>query len=275
MPDGVRPKVTGSGDAAAPRPPLAEALVEVRWKLLETPGLPPGEFSSDPSYPLLVGVLFERIKDRFPQIEELPSSAVPDQMTPYIVKYRFRSSTRSPSIQLGPGVATVNYATGYTWPDFRETVLAFIPALRQAYESTGNTLVPTSVVLRYINTVEFNSAQDDALTFLGEQLHVQIRLPEAIVADERRNGMPGGVVMRVGLPLSKPRSVAALQVGTGKHLGVPSILWDLSVSSKDALAPTLSAQFEDWLTQAHDVMESWFFSMIRGTLDERFGMSGV
>ena len=49
----------------------------------------------------------------------------------------------------------------------------------------------------------------------------------------------------------------------------PAFVWDLSVTSADALAPALTDRFSIWLDSAHDVLESWFFAMIDRPVPDR------
>jgi uncharacterized protein (TIGR04255 family) len=228
----------------------------------------------DPAYPLLVGVLFEQVKADYPVIEELPASAMPDQITPYIVKYRFRPTPNGwPCVQIGPGVASINFTTGYDWPKFRDAALAFIAKVVAAYTSTGNRLVPTSVLLRYINAVAFDATREDALDFLKNRLNVQVALPDAIRRHENASGPPDAIVFRAGFPLTRPKAVASVQLGTGTHNNAPAFVWDLAVASTNGAAPSITEGFSEWLDQAHEVAEAWFFSLIEGRLMETFNAS--
>jgi uncharacterized protein (TIGR04255 family) len=90
--------------------PLLEAIFELRWELQEqAPGL-----KLDPHYKILIGSLYDRVKDEYPFHEELPTATIPDEISGYIVKHRFRKSENGwPLIQLGPGVVTLNDTEGY------------------------------------------------------------------------------------------------------------------------------------------------------------------
>ena len=254
------------------RPPLAEAVVEIRWKLAPaTPSQSAGA-SVDPGYPLSVGLLLERIKERFPVVEELPVTAVPDQLTPHVVRHRFRATPDGwPCVQLGPGVATVNFVSEYTWQAFRDTVLYFAPLLTNAYETAGHPIEPTSVVLRYVNSVPFVAARDDLIDYIGANLNVALRLPKAIAESEVREGPPEGFVLRVGLPLRRPAGVGYVQIGNGTHENAPALVWDLSVASTGERAPRMDATFAQWLNEAHELIEDWFFALIENKLEREFG----
>jgi uncharacterized protein (TIGR04255 family) len=197
---------------------------------------------------------------------------VPDQLTPYVVRHRFRATpTGWPCVQIGPGVATVNFVSEYTWEAFRDTVLYFIPMLTDAYETAGRPIRPTSVVLRYVNSVRFDPTTTDVLDYIGRNLNLRVQLPAPIQQSVVRQGVPEGLVLRVGFPLSRPLGVGYVQVGNGTRDSAPSLVWDLSVASSDARAPRLDTGFAQWLDEAHDVMEDWFFALVEGDLQQQFG----
>lgn len=128
--------------------PLIEALVQLKWTLKE---IQPGIFQ-DPAYPLYVGLFYERINDTFKYMEKLPSTQVPDNITPHVVKYRFRKSEGGwPLVQTGPGIATLNLTEEYDWDLFLSAARSFFSDLLKAYSLNGQSEKPkfTSVLLRY------------------------------------------------------------------------------------------------------------------------------
>jgi uncharacterized protein (TIGR04255 family) len=201
--------------------------------------------------------------------------AVPDQLTPYVVRHRFRAKAGGwPCVQIGPGVASVNFVSDYTWKSFRETVLYFTPLLTAAYADSGHPLVATSVLLRYVNGVPFDSARTDIVEYIANHLNVRLAVPQEIGESATRDGVTEGIVVRIGLPLSRPAGVGYVQVGNGTRDEKPALIWDLSVSSVNAGAPRLNGGFPDWLDQAHEVLEDWFFALIKGPLEAEFGVAG-
>lgn len=159
-----------------PSKPLVEALLEIKWELRSQ--APPSLGPVDPGYPYAVGRLFERVRKDYPFREELPVAQMPEGATPHLARFRFRKAAGGwPVVQIGPGVATVNFTETYTWDAFRAAVLGFVPHLRSVYDDVYP-LKPTSVLLRYINAVELDYSKNDALKFLEEKMHVLLRLPE-------------------------------------------------------------------------------------------------
>jgi hypothetical protein len=69
------------------RSPLAEAWLEIRWKL-EPVG--PPQIMRDPGFPFALGTFYRGVKERFSYQEPLPASQTPLEMLPHVVRYRFR-----------------------------------------------------------------------------------------------------------------------------------------------------------------------------------------
>jgi len=246
-----------------PNKPLVEALLEIRWELQKLPASPG---PVDPGYPFAVGRLFELVRERYPFREELPVAQVPDALTPHVAKHRFRVSEDAwPLVQIGPGVASVNFTEGYTWEVFREAALEFVPQLASAYEGVYP-LKPVSVLLRYINAVEFDYGRGDVLEFFREKLHTSFQLPEGITGFEHRSGFPEGLSFQLALPVGRPPGAAITRFSTGKRGEAPAVVWEHHVLSKKEGAPGLAEGFREWLEQAHEVAERWFFTLVEGDL---------
>ncbi len=250
-----------------PSKPLVEAVLELKWQLRPNPG---GPGPVDPGYPYAVGRLFEQLHATYPFREELPQAQIPDAITPYLVKHRFRTSEGGwPLVQIGPGIATLNFTETYTWELFRDAALALLPRLRTAYEGVY-ALTPASLLLRYINAVSCDFVHEDVIRFLDEKLHVSLRLPGAILDSPHREGTARGLDVRLALPVSRPVGVASVKFSTGRRGDVPSLIWEHNVLSKDEKAPDLGEGFATWLDQAHEVAEAWFLTLVEGDLLEGF-----
>ena len=99
--------------------PLIEAIFEIRWKLQEGPEK---GMRIDPHYKLLIGRIYEKIKDKYTFHEQLPTASMPDEIAGYIIQHRFRKKENEwPLIQLGPGIITLNdtkslpFCTGFSF----------------------------------------------------------------------------------------------------------------------------------------------------------------
>ncbi len=71
------------------RKPLVEALLEVKWTLQDRDG---GGPPYDPNFELLPGKFHDVLRGKYPEIENLPLTLVPSEMTAHQVRHRFRVS---------------------------------------------------------------------------------------------------------------------------------------------------------------------------------------
>lgn len=252
-----------------PRAPLVEALLELKWKLQATDR----GTAIDPAYPLLPGSLYERVKSSFPFIERLPTAEVPDELTPQVVKQRFRRAKDGwPLLQVGPGVASLNFTTEYTWDTFSDVAREFYGQLLEAYWSAGMNRFPEidSSMLRFINAVPLAAMPGDLLTALERRLHTHVALP-TIGHSPQITGEVSGLRLSVDYPLRSPKGTGSLKFGTGEHKGGMSFIWEESVHSLGEDVPRDRDAFHRWLTEAHSIAESWFFALVDTEFLREFG----
>lgn len=252
-----------------PNKPLVEALLEFQWALI--PDSMGGQ--KDPAYPIVVGRLQERVREDYPVIETLPTTRIPDELTPYIAKYRFRQAEGEwPLIQVGPGIASLNYTKSYTWERFRESARSFYPKLIDAYSIDEGVRPPrfNSILLRYLNGIAIDPQSEDLLGFLASQLNTSIVLPDAILARSQIGPSPSEFHLNLTFPLEKPAGFGTLLLATGKYDEIPALILDLNVRVTGDDVPQDAASFEHWLSEAHLVVETWFFTLIRGNLEQQF-----
>lgn len=252
--------------------PLVEALLEVKWSLEETSR----GTKRDPAYPLFVGRLYEQVKDSYGYVQKLDATQVPDEITPYIVKYRFRVTEDGwPLVQAGPGIASLNFTDSYKWDKFLAAANNFIPKLIEAYAPSpaGEQEAPTfsSVMLRYINAVEVDFEREDIVDYISKNLHTRVVLPKKIAQSPVVSGSPEKFEINIANPLNDPPGLGSLRLAKGTYSGRSAIIWELIVRSTDADTPQNPESFEEWLRKAHDVAESWFNTLIEGNLEKQFG----
>lgn len=248
-----------------PNAPLVEAFFELRWAL-ETVG----DGAKDPGYPLVAGRLYDQIRNVFPYSETLPAAELPDVLTPYVVKQRFRvAEGRWPVVQIGPGVATVNYTDPYTWEGFRDQVVDISPKIQQSYEGVA-TFRPRQLLIRYIDALDFDPGGSDVLAFMRDQMHMRVDLPEEIAAYEHRTGNPVSASLSVELPLRRPTGSATLHIHTGERSGRSALIWDLRLITRNDAAANAFAHLRDWMEEAHDVAYDWFKALSKGNLYATF-----
>lgn len=251
-----------------PNKPLVEVLLELKWKLESDPT----GGQQDPVYPLFLGRFHERMKESCPYMEALPAAHVPDEITPHVVKYRFRAARDGwPLVQAGPGIATLNFTDSYDWDKFVAAAVPFFNRLLEAYavEDAGPRPSFQSALLRYINAIECDP-QDDVLKLLESKFHTRFALPPKVASASFGGGPAQALQLAVSYPLELPAGTGTVRLATGLRKGKPALVWELHVVSTNEQAPQDGATFEAWLQRSHDVVEQWFFALIEGALERQF-----
>lgn len=254
--------------------PLVEAILEVRWRLQQpTNEQLPAQLilpARDPHYRLLLGRLFDRIQKEYPFHEELPTASLPDDMLAHVVQHRFRSAKDDwPLIQVGPGVFTVNDTHRYTWSDFQKRSKEAVARLYDAHPAVADFRVE-SLMLRYIDAVEYNYKDEDAFRFLGDKLKVGISLPETLFQDTGVERRPHSFFWQATFRCSRPAGRLSVSFATGQKEGKPAILWETTVQSVGEDLPSMPDGFPAWVDAAHEITNDWFFKLIEGELERRF-----
>lgn len=243
--------------------PLVEALVELKWALNKDSEVEP---LRDLSYPTIIGLLYNEVKKEYPFIERLPQSLFPVELITTTPTHRFRSGENEwPLIQIGPGIATLNFTTTYNWESFRNASISFINALTSSYESAA-TIPPSlqQITLRYINAIPFQFTSQDVLEFLQNKLHIVVQFP-TIMTESLGNSQTEHLNLQVDYHIVKPVGIGALSIGRGVKQGNSALVWDLAIASFNDDVP-ISSQFAQWLSDAHKVLENWFFTLVQGEL---------
>lgn len=244
--------------------PLVEAIFELRWQLkVSAQGIPP----HDPGFRIALGKYYDNVRKNYPVMVDLPTTQIPEDMTAYAVRHQFRAAENQwPLTQLGPGILSVNETQGYTWGTFEPRLQAAVGAIYASYPSEIYPFKPTSVQLRYIDAIELDAEKSNPVTFLREYLHTNIQVDPRIDSSEE----PAKFRLNLTFPLSSPIGVGVLSFASGVHQSRPAIILDTSIRSDGDDAPKKQADFAAWFSDAHAVVERWFFTLCRGKLLERF-----
>lgn len=250
------------------KPPLVEVIVEVRWELEKGPH---PETKVDPHYKLLPGKLSDKFSGEYPYHEELPQASIPDEISPYIVKHRFRcQKDQWPLVQLGPGILTVNHTKKYTtFNEFRPLAVSAVDTLFEVYPDPDNLRI-SSLLLRYIDAKEFDYGKDDVASFLRDKMGIPVEFPEKLFKTTGVDSVPRSFAWSSSFSCNKPKGLATLKFATGTSNGKPALIWEQIVQSAHDDFPGMPRAFESWITDAHEVTESWFLSLIEGTLEREF-----
>ncbi len=249
-------------------PPLVEVILEVRWELQE--GSVP-QTKIDPNYVLLPGKLHARLSSNYPYHEPLPQASIPDEITPYTVKHRFRHEKDGwPLIQIGPGILTVNHTKKYTtFDEFLPLAVSAVNQLFEVYPETEKLKI-SNLLLRYIDAKEFDYKKEDIQVFLRDKMGVPIALPDKLFNNTGVDKIPRNFTWNTSFKCNKPNGLATLKFATGLSNGKPALIWQQIVQSSHDEVTDMPKGFKNWIRDAHKVTESWFLSLIEGELEQEF-----
>lgn len=247
--------------------PLVEALLELKWALHQDSEAAP---LRDLAYPTIIGLLYGQVKNDYPFIERLPQSILPAEVIPSLPTHRFRKGENEwPLIQIGPGIATLNFTVSYSWETFQSAALRLANDFMSSYESAvTNPPLLQQITLRYINAIPFQFKDQDVYDFLESKLHVILQFP-TMMTESLSNGQTEYLNLQVNYRLAKPAGIGALTIGRGEKQGKPTLVWDLAIASFGTDVPNLTG-LSSWLSEAHSVLQNWFLTLVHGDLLESF-----
>jgi len=247
--------------------PLVEAIFELRWELQEpTPGM-----KIDPHYKIIVGRIYDKVSNEYPFHEQLPTASMPDEIAGYVVQHRFRKGKdKWPLIQIGPGIITVNDTEGYLWEDFEKRIIQSVNTLLEAYPNSKNDLKFNTVVLRYIDAIAFDFEKENIFNFLKDQMKTSINLYPKLFEGTGVKEQPSGLDMRTSFISTKPKGAVNLRFVRGKVKESDALIWETIVQSTTRDVPKTQDEIVNWIKEAHDLTDDWFFKLIEGELLRRF-----
>ena len=176
-------------------------------------------------------------------------SRAPIDLLPYVVRHQFwLSDSEWPVLQLGPGVATVNFTKPYNWAMFRNESQFLLEKLLIAYN--GNLPPTDSVTLRYQNYEAFDFTNLDITSFISSKLNTEFKFPTGVPGAFGAKPFPVGMNLQIEFELADPPGNATIMLSTGSRGqqpgGQPSptdqkvAVWQFEVASRNAKAPALA-----------------------------------
>lgn len=249
-------------------PPLIEVIFELRWEIENDQQ---NGRMRDPSYPMMYGRLYERLKKDFPVIEDLPSVQAHPETTPFVPRHRMRKEKNGyPLVQVGPGIITVNDIKGYSWVSFRSLVMRLIECIVDLYPTDTMPLNFIKSEMRYVNGIRFDIARENPLAFLAEKLHMKVELDSDLFAQNRLSERPNALGLNFAYALEKPMGNLVVSVNLGQFEGKPAFIQQTLIQSFGELVPSDAAGFTPWLEEAHTVAENCFQIFCKGDLMDKF-----
>jgi len=246
--------------------PLSEAIFELKWKLQEIRE----SIRIDPHYKILVGSLFSKLREDYPYHEMLPAASIPDDIAGHVIQHRFRKGKAEwPLLQIGPGILTVNDTEGYIWEDFEKRINIAINALIESYPEL-ETFKINSILLRYIDAVEFNFDSNNIFNFLSQKMKTEVTLYDALFNNTGVDSNPSSFDLRYSFPCEEPKGIIHLRFVRGKKDNQEALIWETMVQSTGENVPVIASGVADWLNSAHNLTDDWFFKLIEGELERRF-----
>lgn len=245
--------------------PLVEAIFELQWALQSS-----GSNEVDPGFRILLGRLYDRIRQEYPTLEDLPQALIPEELTGRLVRHRFRVSKEGwPLLQVGPGVLSVNETEGYAWEGFKPRLIQAVKALFDSYPTDIHPLQITQALLRYLDAIPFDG-EKPLLQFLRESLHTTVELDPRLFREPQDAASPNGLNLSLVFRLPDLPGAVATTFNLGKRNEKPSIIWDTQILARGDDVPKMPEDYELWLEKAHAVAGQWFRTLSRGSLYESF-----
>lgn len=243
--------------------PLVEAIFEFQWELQSELGAP---LPVDPAYELVVGLLRSRLKESFPTHVRLASGV--GMAIPHMVQHQLRAGEEKwPVVQLGPGVCTINDTAGYSSEHFISICMSVLGHLREAWKEESFEPKFTHAMLRYIDADYLTNT--DTLGFLS-QLGIDVSLRPSLLQSLGGAKALSAFQLNTAFESQSPPGRCVLFLNRGTKDNMDAVVWETQIVSAGDQARAFSDDPETWLNAAHDTAHNVFFSMIEGSLMEKY-----
>jgi uncharacterized protein (TIGR04255 family) len=246
--------------------PLVKAIFQITWEL---PEIDP-KTGIYPHYKLLVGRIYDRIKEDYPHHEELPTATMPDEMSAYNIQHLFRKEDgKWPLIGVGPGIIILEDTENYVWDDFKERILNLTNLLYDLYKDLNGNFKINGSMLRYIDAIRYNYNKN-VFDFIKNNMKTDIHIYDELFANQNVNPIPHYFDLMFTYELKKPKGAIHLRFTRGIGKDKNKLIWETVVNSLEQDAPNSKKNIMKWAEQAHDLTDEWFFKIIEGKLAKRF-----
>jgi uncharacterized protein (TIGR04255 family) len=235
-------------------PPIIEALFEIKWKVSQNK-----DGFIEESFKFFPGLFSEKIKKNYPEIESLDHIKVPDEINPYLPRFRFRKIVEGyPLVQIGPGILTVNLDKEFSQERFFNTCVEILDVLF----SLLHDLRVIELSIHYIDSFDFNF-ESDPFKFLDEKLQTHFHYsPELFEATKIK---PIAIKFNISTiyRVENPRGYFTCQLRDGirKSDNTKLLLMDSIFRSLEGELPK-NEGITDWIKNGDEVIHKWFYKMI-------------
>lgn len=236
---------------------LLEAIAEVRWSLADGPE----QTKRDPGYKLMLGKLHSVLETDYPAAVELPTSMIPEELAPNIVRMQFRPTpTTWPVIQVGPGIATLNQDAQYSWGDFSQRLRTFIHAIHTSYPTRVSPLTVVGFDLRFLNSIPIDiTSSFDAQ--LKSHFRIGVSIPEVPAASNQDQDFPQSFALAYAKLRSSLPGRMQLKISIGEQAGSQVFVFELIAQARGKDVPTSADAQLAWSESAHSAIKDWFLSL--------------
>jgi uncharacterized protein (TIGR04255 family) len=247
-------KENETGLSVLKNPPIIEALLELKWEVGDQ------QFEMlDKKFKLYPGIFSEKIKQQYPEIEILDGARIPDEMNPYIPRYRFRKQPNGyPLVQIGPGVLTVNLDKGFSRELFYEACKMPLDIL---FDILPN-LTIIELTIHYIDAFNF-SFETNPFEYLNKKLKTNFEFSTDLFSAANANPNPVNFNLDSTYKVTQPDGYLRVQIHSGvrKADNLKLLLMDTIFFSIKGQIPSRS-RIPEWIKNADNVLHSWFYKMI-------------
>jgi uncharacterized protein (TIGR04255 family) len=251
---------------------LVEAWLVIRWKLDVISENPP--IKRDDLFPIALGRFDHLVREEYKFRKELSANQAPLEITPHAVRYQFRKQQEQwPLLQIGPGVATLNFKSPCSWEDFKKEAEFLRKAIVSAYEE--KTLQIDLISLTYRNGVPFNFSSEDLSNFMTKNLNTKIEFPKYLPGKVAEKQIIKDFNASTSFLLSEPNGAeGAFRLATGKKnengKEQELVVFDFEVASNNTPLLNDKDDFLDWIDKAHSVCHEWYMATIQGELFDEY-----
>lgn len=248
--------------------PLVEAIFEFKYHILDNNV----ETAVDSHYNLLIGRFYDKLNTEYPFHEPLPTASAPIEILDGFVQHRFRKGKDAwPLIQIGPGVITFNDTKDYVWEQFEKGISDTIKSFYEIHPDPAKILVK-NLTLRYIDAIDFDYSKENIFDFLKDKMKINISLQPELFTDTCVEKIPSIFDWRFSFKCTKPKSIITIRFVRTKiqHGPGEKLAWETIVSTENVDLPQTISEILSWTSDAHSLVNDWFFKLIDGELRRGF-----